>query len=95
MNSRTSKTISEVTEASFKDLGMTLHSNSEEILRKFLSIFVENLDKKIKLDKAFNRTTIDIELIQNIEQVLLIGKSNPLQAIDQCLKQIREFRAKY
>jgi len=95
MNSKTEKIVSEVTEKSFKDLNITLHPTSKEVISKFLNIFLENLDKKLKLDKALNRTTVDIELIQNIEQLLIIGKSNPTSTIDQCLKQIRDFRSKY
>ena len=80
------KTFKSYKETNFSD-------QSIEIITKVIKEFVNNLNKRIDLDKAYKSTrTKESELVENIQQVLLTSSIKPDK---QILDQIKELMDKY
>ena len=78
----------------FKDYSeVNFGENSQDIITKFIMVFIGNLNKKINLDKACKSTkSKETELIGNIEQAVITSNIN---GCDKAIENIRQSISQY
>ena len=72
-----------------------LSQGSIDMIDGFYDSFVEQLNKKINLNKCYERSNSrESELIKELERILITAKISGVdKAIDECKEKIRKYRS--